>query len=187
MFLIAVRRQDGSSGHERYALVPSLTGAARATVWGKSAEPATGPGSPSSGRGMSPSLLVVEDRPTISFALSDYFLVRGWDVECAASTAEAESLLERRRFTVLLADLSLSMPGSTDGLELTRRVRREWPRTRTIILTAYGTPEIERIARRLGVDAFLHKPAPLAELARVADALAGAPGGWDVTDPLPAG
>jgi DNA-binding response OmpR family regulator len=122
---------------------------------------------------MRPSLLVVDDRPTISFALSDYFIIRGWDVECAANVAEAEVILARRRVTVLIADLSLSEPGSTDGLELTRRVRRDWPRTRTIILTAYGTPEIERIARRMGVDAFLHKPAPLAELARVADALAG--------------
>ena len=121
--------------------------------------------------GVQRSLLLVEDRPTISFALSDYFRIRGWDVECAASLAEAEAVLGRRGFSLLIADLSLSEPGSTDGLELTRRVRREWPRTRTIILTAYGTPEIERTARRIGVDAFLHKPAPLAELARVADAL----------------
>jgi two-component system response regulator PilR (NtrC family) len=124
---------------------------------------------------MRPSLLVVDDRPTISFALSDYFMIRGWDVECAANVAEAEAILQRRRFTVLIADLSLSEPGSTDGLELTRRVRGNWPRTRTIILTAYGTPETERIAHRIGVDAFLHKPAPLAELARVADALAEEP------------
>ncbi|MBA2458903.1 MAG: response regulator [Gemmatimonadales bacterium] len=127
---------------------------------------------------MPPSLLVVDDRATISFAVSDYFLVRGWDVECAANVAEAEAILERRMFNVLIADLSLSEPGSVDGLELTRRVRRDWPQTRTIILTAYGTPETERMARRIGVDAFMHKPAPLAELARVADALAEAPGKW---------
>lgn len=124
---------------------------------------------------MSHSLLVVDDRPTIGFALCDYFGVRGWDVECAATVAEAEAILQRRRFTVLIADLSLSEPGSTDGLELTRRVRRDWPLTRTIILTAYGTPEAERTAHLIGVDAFLHKPAPLAELARVADTLAGGP------------
>jgi two-component system response regulator PilR (NtrC family) len=126
-------------------------------------------------RGRPPSLLVVDDRPTISFALSDYFIIRGWEVECAANVAEAEVILQRRSFTVLIADLSLSEPGSTDGLELTGRVRRDWPRTRTIILTAYGTAETEQIARRIGVDAFLHKPAPLAELARVAEALAGEP------------
>jgi DNA-binding response OmpR family regulator len=119
------------------------------------------------------SMLLVEDRPTIRFALSDYFRSRGWEVECAASLVEAEAVLERRRFILVIADLSLSEPGSTDGLELTRRVRQEWPGTRTIILTAYGTAETERVARRIGVDAFLHKPAPLADLARVADALAG--------------
>lgn len=124
---------------------------------------------------MQHSLLVVDDRPTISFAVSDYFRIRGWEVECASNVAEAEAMLQRRTFTLLIADLSLSEPGSTDGLELTRRVRRDWPRTRTIILTAYGTAETERIARRIGVDAFLHKPAPLVELARVADALAGEP------------
>jgi two-component system, response regulator, stage 0 sporulation protein F len=127
---------------------------------------------------MRPSMLVVDDRPTISFALSDYFGIRGWDVVCAANAAQAEAILAGRAFTVLIADLSLSEPGSTDGLELTRRVRQDWPRTRTIILTAYGTPEIERMARRIGVDAFLHKPAPLVELARVADALAGRAEEW---------
>lgn len=122
---------------------------------------------------MPPSLLIVEDRATISFALCDYFSIRGWDVASAANVAEAEAILKRRIFTVLIADLSLSEPGSTDGLELTERVRQQWPGTRTIILTAYGTAETEKIARRIGVDAFLHKPAPLAELARVADALVG--------------
>ncbi len=136
---------------------------------------------------MQPSLLVVDDRPTISFALSDYFIMRGWDVECAANVPEAEARLHRRAFTVVIADLSLSEPGSVDGLELTRRVRRDSPGTRTIILTAYGTPETERIARGFGVDAFLHKPAPLAELARLATALAGVSDGWSGPAPVSGG
>jgi len=119
------------------------------------------------------SLLLVEDRPTISFALSDYFRIRGWEVECAATLPEAEAALERRKFALVIADLSLSEPGSVDGLDLARRIREEWPETRTIILTAYGTAETERIARRIGVDAFLHKPSPLADLARLAETLAG--------------
>ncbi len=134
---------------------------------------------------MRPSLLLVDDRPAISFALSDYFGNRGWEVECAASVAEAEALLARRAFTVLIADLSLSEPGSTDGLDLTRTVRRESPGTRTIILTAYGTAETERIARRIGVDAFLHKPAPLPELARVVEALVERPGRCAGAGPCP--
>jgi DNA-binding response OmpR family regulator len=132
---------------------------------------------------MTRSLLLVEDRPAISFALSDYFRSVGWDVECAATAVQAEAALRRRAFTLLIADLSLSDPGSTDGLDLTARVRREWPATRTIILTAYGTPETEHVAARIGVDAFLHKPAPLADLARLAAGLAGRAG--DSLDPTP--
>jgi DNA-binding response OmpR family regulator len=132
---------------------------------------------------MSRSLLLVEDRPTISFALSDYFRTLGWDVECAASVVEAETRLGSRGFDLMIADLSLSEPGSIDGLELTRRVRREWPHTRTIILTAYGTPETERVAGQIGVDAFVHKPSPLAELARLAEGLAG--GSGDRRGPAP--
>jgi DNA-binding response OmpR family regulator len=136
-------------------------------------KPAPGHGSGAIVPGVRRSMLLVEDRLTISFALSDYFRALEWDVECAADVAQAQAALERRRFDLMIADLSLSEPGSIDGLELTRRVRHQWPRTRTIILTAYGTAETERVARRMGVDAFLHKPAPLAELARLADALAG--------------
>ncbi len=40
-----------------------------------------------------------------------------------------------------------------------------------ILLTAYGTPEIETEARRLGVDAVLYKPKPLPELAQIVFAL----------------
>ena len=116
-------------------------------------------------------MLVVEDRPTISFALTDYFRILGWEVECASSLAEAEAVLQRGPVTLLIADLSLSEPGSTEGLELAGRVRDQWPATRTIILTAYGTADAERTARRIGVDAFLHKPAPLADVARIAGAL----------------
>jgi DNA-binding response OmpR family regulator len=126
---------------------------------------------------MKPSMLVVEDRPTISFALTDYFRILGWEVECAASLAEAEAVLERGPVTLMIADLSLSEPGSTEGLQLASRVRDEWPSTRTIILTAYGTADAERTARRIGVDAFLHKPAPLADLARLVDALVGSRNG----------
>jgi DNA-binding response OmpR family regulator len=126
---------------------------------------------------MPPCLLVVDDRPAISFALSDYFGSLGWAVECATNVAEAERVLQRGDVALVIADLSLSGLGSTDGLELARQIRTEWPRVRTIILTAYGTPDIERTARRIGVDAFLHKPASLQVLARVAEALVGRSGG----------
>ncbi len=54
-----------------------------------------------------------------------------------------------------------------EGLEVLDLVQRRSPAPRTVIVTAYGSPQVEREARRRGADAFLHKPVRLADLARV--------------------
>jgi DNA-binding NarL/FixJ family response regulator len=56
-------------------------------------------------------------------------------------------------------------------LEIVRYLRRTCPNARVIVLTAFGAPHLEREAYRRGADALLHKPRPLAEVARLAAAL----------------
>ncbi len=114
-------------------------------------------------------MLVVDDEPAIIFALSEYLTVRGYEVDSALGLLDAEALLgvDTDRYRVLVTDLSLGGRGGTEGLELAALVRREHPRTRTVILTAYGSAEVEAAAQRLGVDAFLHKPTPLGEIAQL--------------------
>ena len=114
-------------------------------------------------------VLVVDDEPAIIFALSEYLTVRGYEVDSALGLLDAEALLgvDADRYGVLVTDLSLGGRGGTEGLELAALVRREHPRTRTVILTAYGSAEVEAAAQRLGVDAFLHKPTPLGEIAQL--------------------
>jgi DNA-binding response OmpR family regulator len=84
-------------------------------------------------------LLIVEDQPSICFGLSEFFRSRGFEVDCAADATQADALLERKRFGVVITDLSLSGHQNADGLALAARVRRRHPDTRIIILTAYGT------------------------------------------------
>jgi ActR/RegA family two-component response regulator len=60
-----------------------------------------------------------------------------------------------------------------DGLAIAAYVREHCPHTRVVILTAYGSPAAEKEARTRGVDAFIHKPKPLAEVARVIGQLVG--------------
>ncbi|HUO86893.1 MAG TPA: response regulator, partial [Thermoanaerobaculia bacterium] len=50
------------------------------------------------------------------------------------------------------------------GLEVVRRIRERSPRTRIVLLTAYGSPDVAVEARRLGADSLLAKPQPLASL-----------------------
>ncbi len=116
---------------------------------------------------MSPRLLVVDDEEPILFAIREYFEPLGYQVDCARELEEAEALLTHVRYALLIADLRLSGIHSNEGLELIRFARERSPWTRTIVLTGYGSTEMEAEALERGVDAFLHKPRPLSELAEI--------------------
>lgn len=111
-------------------------------------------------------MLIVDDDKTILFALSDLFeSSKGFTVDCAGELEEAERLLESGNYDVVIADLRLSGIQGTEGLELVSYVREKCPGTKVMLLTAYSSPQIYAEAQRRGVDAFLHKPKPLNEVA----------------------
>lgn len=116
-------------------------------------------------------LLIVEDEAAILTALASFFTSQRYDVDTASEQAAAEALLASRRYDAVLADLRLGGSDSTQGLALVSFVRQTCPQTKVLLLTAYGSPEIEEEARRRGADAFLHKPLPLATIAAKVRAL----------------
>jgi len=119
-------------------------------------------------------LLVVEDEAFIRFALEDYFTMHGYEVDAAGEWEEAEALLATRTYALVITDLRLTGFGGTEGLEIVGFVHQRFPETRLILLTGFGSAEVEAEARRRGVDAFLHKPMSLPELARIADSMIAA-------------
>jgi DNA-binding response OmpR family regulator len=120
---------------------------------------------------MKPRILVVDDEEPILFAIREYFAPLRYDVDCARELEEAEALLSHVRYALLIADLRLTGTHGNEGLELVRFARERSPWTRIVVLTSYGSAEIESEAVERGVDAFLQKPMPLADLAEVAAAL----------------
>jgi two-component system response regulator (stage 0 sporulation protein F) len=118
-------------------------------------------------------LLIVDDEEPILLAMEEYFHTVGYEVDCVRELEEAEALLSKLRYALVVADLRLTGIYGVEGLELVGYIRQRCPHTRMILLTAYGTPEIEAEARRLGVDAFIYKPKPLPELAQIVFALLG--------------
>ena len=123
---------------------------------------------------MTKRLLIVDNEDTILFALQRYFTRVGFHVDCAKELEEAEALAAYTKYDLVIVDLSLTDTGSTEGLEILRHLRSTRSGARVILLTAYGSKAVEREAYRRGADAFLHKPRPLAEIARVAEKLTGA-------------
>jgi DNA-binding response OmpR family regulator len=121
-------------------------------------------------------LLVVDDEESIGFALKEYLEQRGFQVDHAGSAADARALAAQTRYELVIADLRLSAERQTEGLELLAWFRESRPETRTLLLTAYGSPETEQEARRIGVDAVLQKTQDLDALARLLRRLARPPG-----------
>ena len=116
-------------------------------------------------------ILIVDDEEPIVFALRRFLVARGYEVTAAREREEAEALILLGAFDAVIAEMRLTRAHGAEGLELLSCVRRFTPRTLTVLLTAYGTPEIEREARARGADVFLLKPQPLGELADLLDQL----------------
>lgn len=118
-------------------------------------------------------ILVVDDEEAVVFAVTQYFQQYGYEVDGARHTLDAKALLRAVDYPLVITDLRLTGAQSTEGLEIIRYARDRCPRARVILMTAHGSPEIEREAQRLGVDVILHKPTRLPEVAQVVFGLLG--------------
>ena len=122
-----------------------------------------------------PRLLIVDDEESICFSMSEYFSLQGYKVDTASEIDEAEKLLGAINYRVVIQDLRLTMNNSHDGLDMIKLIREQNPQTRIVVLTAYGSAEIEEEARLCGADAFLRKPKPLSQVAQVVQGLIESP------------
>ena len=59
--------------------------------------------------------------------------------------------------------LDLRMPG-IDGMEVLRRVKKNYPQVQVIILTGHGSEKDKEQAKKLGAFAYMNKPADLETL-----------------------
>ncbi len=101
-------------------------------------------------------ILVVDDDRLIREMTRDALALENFRVATATSGATAlQRLEEDGPFDIVITDLSMR---EMDGLELLERVKREYPRTDVIVLTAYASLESALEAMRLGAADYLRKP-----------------------------
>lgn len=120
-------------------------------------------------------LLVVDDEESICLSMSEYFSRQGFKVDTAREMEEAEGLLKKTEYKVIIQDLRLGTARHPDGIEIIKMVHQRNPDTRIVVLTSYGSPEVEAEARNAGADAFLRKPKPLSQVAQVVQGLIESP------------
>ena len=123
-----------------------------------------------------PRLLVVDDEPDLRTLYELTLLREGYDMASAGSVEEAWALLQERGpggFQLVITDMRL--PDGT-GLDLLRRMDEAGRREKTMVITAYGSPENAVEALKAGAYDYLTKPVDLRQFrAVVASALGRTP------------
>ena len=110
-----------------------------------------------------PHILIVDDEPSMSWALSEGLSEDGFTIDTFRSAEDAWNWLQKGRSDLVISDLML--PGMS-GLELARKLQRGPHAQPVIIVTAYGTPQTLAELRRAGVADCFPKPFPIDMLRR---------------------
>lgn len=108
-------------------------------------------------------ILVVDDEPRVAFFFQKHLEMVGDQYLATAvnSGQEAVAELQQHHYDLMITDLR--MPGM-DGLELLNRVREISPKTKTILVTAYGGKTVWEEADRLNTFRALSKPVKINDL-----------------------
>jgi DNA-binding NarL/FixJ family response regulator len=126
--------------------------------------------------------VVADDHPALLTAVSEVLSEHGIGVIGRASNGdEALAKIEARKPRVALLDVRMPRMG---GIQVAERARQTAPETAVLLYTAYGDRALLSEALDAGVRAFVLKEAPLGDLVRAVDLVAG---GGTYVDPVLAG
>jgi DNA-binding NtrC family response regulator len=107
---------------------------------------------------MTKHVLLIDDETAILMAFKKLLQSPGIEIDTADSKESAQSALKERNYAAVIADLRLGDTGGEEGLEILRFVKEHNPAVPTILITAYGNPEVMERTYKLGADLYLEKP-----------------------------
>jgi DNA-binding response OmpR family regulator len=118
------------------------------------------------GKTVAKRILIVDDEPTILLTLSYTLRSKGVEVITASRLEPAEEALNRFTFDLVIVDIRMSGILGIEGLELLSYIKRQWPNTEVIVMTAFGSDEMKQEAYQRGARHYYTKPIDIEELMR---------------------
>jgi CheY-like chemotaxis protein len=108
-------------------------------------------------------ILIVDDEETLTWSMSKSLSKDKdkFEVLVANSAEDALKVLEKEKIRLVITDIR--MPGIS-GLDLLSKVRREYPDVKVIIMTAYGSPDVQKEANVRGSLYYIEKPFEIKEI-----------------------
>jgi len=100
-------------------------------------------------------ILIVEDDEEMRALLRDVIEEEGHKTDSVNNGSEAFRKLVKQSFDLIITDIR--MPGLT-GLDILPGMRKLHPEVPIVVITAFGSEEIQRKALERGANAYLEKP-----------------------------
>jgi len=115
---------------------------------------------------MAKRLLIIDDEETLTFSLYQSFILsdNDYEVVTANSGEEAMDKIKQNPFDLIVTDIF--MPGIS-GFDILRIVKDDYPKTKVVVMTAYGSSEKRDEAMDLGAKFYLEKPFEIKEFKRI--------------------
>ena len=100
-------------------------------------------------------ILVVDDQENMCWILSKVLSDAGFSVKTANTAREALSIADKDKLSAAIIDYRLP---DGNGFDLFLALRRRYKDLPYVLITSYGSEELQKRAFELGFDAYFDKP-----------------------------
>jgi len=111
-------------------------------------------------------VLIVDDEETLTWSMSKSLSKDKdkYEVIIANNGKEALALLKNNKIDLVISDIR--MP-DISGLDLLVKIKKEYPDTKVIIMTAYGSSDVQKEANRRGSLYYVEKPFEISDIRKI--------------------
>jgi DNA-binding response OmpR family regulator len=111
-------------------------------------------------------VLIVDDEETLTWSMAKSLSKDKdkYEVMIANNGREALGLLKKDKIDLVISDIR--MP-DINGLDLLVRIKMEHPQTKVIIMTAYGSTDVQKEANRRGSLFYIEKPFEINDIRKI--------------------
>jgi DNA-binding response OmpR family regulator len=111
-------------------------------------------------------VLIVDDEETLTWSMAKSLSKDRdkYEVMIANNGKEAFQLLKTNKIDLVISDIR--MP-DINGLDLLVMIKKEFPETKVIIMTAYGSADVQKEANQRGSLFYIEKPFEISDIRRI--------------------
>jgi DNA-binding response OmpR family regulator len=111
-------------------------------------------------------VLIVDDEETLTWSMAKSLSKDKdkFEVIIANNGSEAIHLLKKNEIDIVISDIR--MP-DINGLDLLVKIKKEYPETKVIIMTAYGSSDVQKEANRRGSLFYVEKPFEISDIRKI--------------------